>query len=419
MIKTADEAVEYIHSLSRFGKKSGLSNIKLMTERLGNPQDKLKFIHIAGTNGKGSVSNMLKNILMNHSYKVGHYASPYIEFFGERICINNEMISDEDLVYYTNKVRSVCEDITPIEFEFITAMAFLYYYDKKCDIVVLEAGLGGRFDATNVIKTSLAEVITSIGLDHTAILGNTLEKIAFEKAGIIKPGTHVVAGAGIGKSCLDVIKDKCASENAVLTVPTEYTSDIRYDSDYTRFVYKGFDIKLSLKGTYQVDNAVTAVETALLLKDSLGINENDILNGLANSTWKCRFEIKRGKTDIVSDGAHNSHAIKVLMESMDVYYPDKKRVFLFSMLNEKDYEKSIELISDKCDFMIITTVPSYRQTSADAIFEYARQKKGSCLFVQSPEEALKKAVNIAGENGVVCVFGSLYLSGYLRKYIFE
>ena len=419
MIKTADEAVEYIHSLSRFGKKSGLSNIKLMTERLGNPQDKLKFIHIAGTNGKGSVSNMLKNILMSHSYKVGHYVSPYIEFFGERICINNEMISDEDLVYYTNRVRSVCEDITPIEFEFITAAAFLYYYDKKCDVVVLETGLGGRFDATNVIKTSLEEVITSIGLDHTAILGNTLDEIAFEKAGIIKPGTQVVAGAGIGKSCLDVIKEKCISENAVLTVPEEKVSDIRYDSDYTRFVYKGLDIKLSLKGTYQIDNAVTAVETALLLKDSLGIDKDDILIGLSNSKWKCRFEVKRGNPDIVSDGAHNSHAIKVLMESMDVYYPDKKRVFLFSMLNEKDYEKSIELISDKCDTMIITTVPSYRQTSADEIFEYARKRKECCLFIPSPEEALKKAADIAGESGVVCIFGSLYLSGYLRKYVFK
>ena len=168
LITDAKSAEEHIHSLSRFGKKAGLSNIKTMLERLGNPHIGQKFVHVAGTNGKGSVSNMIKNILVSHGYKVGYYTSPYIEFFNERICIGQTPISDNDLVYYTNKVKDVCYGLNPIEFEFITAMAFLYFKDKNCDITVLEVGLGGRFDATNIIETPLLNVITSIGYSDFA-----------------------------------------------------------------------------------------------------------------------------------------------------------------------------------------------------------------------------------------------------------
>ena len=237
MFQTANDAIEYIHSLSRFGKKAGLSNTQLMLERLGNPQHNMEFVHVAGTNGKGSVSNMLKNILMNHGYKVGYYTSPYIEFFSERICIGDEMISDDDLIYYASKVKEVSSDITPIEFEFITAMAFLYFKEKNCDITVLEVGLGGRFDATNVIDTPLVNVITSIGYDHTAILGDTLEQIAFEKAGTIKQGSVVITGQGIDEGSMAVIAARCDETHSELIVPSGEVSGVIYDPDGTKFCY--------------------------------------------------------------------------------------------------------------------------------------------------------------------------------------
>ena len=181
MLSTEAKCIEYIHSLSKFGKKAGLSNTLKILESLGNPHKKLKFIHIAGTNGKGSTSNMINNILISHNYKVGYYTSPYIEFFNERISINNTPIPPEHLVEYTNRVANALGSVTPIEFEFITVMAMLYFYEQNCDVVVLEVGLGGRFDSTNVIDTPLCSVICPIGFDHTAILGNSLEEIAFEK----------------------------------------------------------------------------------------------------------------------------------------------------------------------------------------------------------------------------------------------
>ena len=197
MFTTAEQCIAYIHSLSRFGKKAGLDNITALCSTLGNPQNSLKFVHVAGTNGKGSVCAMLTSIL-SKKYKVGCYISPYIEIFNERIQICGVPISDEDLVEYANRVKSACDSIEnfrPIEFEFITAMGFLYFLEKGCDVVVLEVGLGGRFDATNIISSPLLCVISTIGLDHMNILGDTVEKIAFEKSGIIKKLSPVVATA--------------------------------------------------------------------------------------------------------------------------------------------------------------------------------------------------------------------------------
>ena len=229
MLTTEAKCIEYIHSLSKFGKKLGLANTELILQRLGNPHKKLKFIHIAGTNGKGSTSNMINNILISHNYKVGYYTSPYIECFNERICINNSLISSEDLVLYTNRVADVLDGITPIEFEFITAMAFLYFYEKNCDVVVLEVGLGGRFDATNVIDTPLCNVITPIGYDHTSILGDTLEKIAFEKSGTIKQGSKVVISPAMSKVCIPVIEKRCSETSSQLIIPEKKPENISYD----------------------------------------------------------------------------------------------------------------------------------------------------------------------------------------------
>ena len=418
MLTTEAKCIEYIHSLSKFGKKLGLANTELILQRLGNPHKKLKFIHIAGTNGKGSTSNMINNILISHNYKVGYYTSPYIECFNERICINNNLISSHDLVHYTNRVAEVLDGITPIEFEFITAMAFLYFYEKGCDVVVLEVGLGGRFDSTNVIDSPLCSVITPIGYDHTAILGDSLEKIAFEKAGIIKQGSKVVISPSMNTACIPVIEKRCLETSSKLVVPKKQAQNISYGIPYTTFSYDGLKIELSLKGKFQLENAITAIEAAKELKNELGITDEDILNGLRNSFWKCRFEIFNSSPTVVLDGAHNGHGIEALMESIDLYFRDKKKIFVFSMLNEKDYEKSIKSILNHADFIIATSVPSLRQTSAREIYKEIKNYTTFCVYEEDPIKALSLAKEKAKkDDAAVFVFGSLYLSGMLRKYV--
>ena len=391
MLSTEAKCIEYIHSLSKFGKKAGLSNTLKILERLGNPHKKLKFIHVAGTNGKGSTSNMINNILISHNYKVGYYTSPYIELFNERICINNKLISADDLVEYTNRVAKVLDGITPIEFEFITALSFLYFYEKKCDVVVLEVGLGGRFDATNVIDTPLCNVITPIGLDHTAILGDTLSEIAFEKAGTIKHGSKVVVSPCMHPECLKVIKKRCSDTMAELIVPKGNITDISYNIPYTSFTYDGMSVELSLKGKYQVGNAITAIEAAKALSQSLGITDDDIALGLKNSEWKCRFEVFCSNPTVVLDGAHNGHGVEALMESVDLYFKDKKKIFVFSMLNEKDYKKSVELILKYSDYIVATSVPSLRQTSALDIYNEIKNYTSDAVYIENPKDALDYA----------------------------
>ena len=418
MLNTEKKCIEYIHSLSKFGKKAGLSNTEIILERLGNPHKKLKFIHIAGTNGKGSTSNMINNILISHKYKVGYYTSPYIELFNERICINNNLISADDLIHYTNRVADVLDDITPIEFEFITAMAMLYFYEKKCDVVVLEVGLGGRYDSTNVIPETLCSVITPIGLDHTAYLGDTIEKIAFEKAGIIKNNSTVVISPDMNKACIDVIEKKCKDTSSKLIIPCSDVKNVSYGIPYTEFTYDNADYELSLNGKYQLGNAICAIEAAKSLKDKLDITEDDIKNGLKNSSWKCRFEIFDTNPPVILDGAHNSHGIEALMQSIDLYFPYKKKIFVFSMLNEKDYEKSINLVLKKADYIVATSVPSLRQTSAYDIYKEIKKYTDNAVYEENPEDALSLAKEIAKkEDAAVFVFGSLYLSGMLRKYV--
>ncbi len=418
MLNTEEKCIEYIHSLSKFGKKSGLSNTQEILKRLGNPHKKLKFIHIAGTNGKGSTSNMIENILISHNYKVGYYTSPYIEFFNERICINNKTISADDLVSYTNRVADVLDGITPIEFEFITCLAMLYFYEQKCDVVVMEVGLGGRFDSTNVISTPLCSVICPIGYDHTGILGESLEEIAFEKAGIIKENSDVVISPQMNPVCIGVINKKCLKTSSNLIYPQKKAQNISYGMPYTEFSYDGLEVKLSLKGKYQVQNAITAIEAARVVKHKLPINDEDILNGLKNSSWKCRFEVFENSPTIVLDGAHNSHGIEALMDSINTYFKNRKKIFVFSMLNEKDYKKSVEMIIGMADFIIATSVPSLRQTSAYEIYNEIKKSKENCIYQEDPVKALQLAKQKAKkEDSAIFVFGSLYLSGMLRKYV--
>ena len=423
MFTTAEQCIAYIHSLSRFGKKAGLDNITALCSVLGNPQDRLKFVHVAGTNGKGSVCAMLTSIL-SKKYKVGCYISPYIEIFNERIQICGEPISDKDLVEYTCRVKSACdsiEDFHPIEFEFITAMGFLYFLEKGCDLVVLETGLGGRFDATNIIHSPLLCVISAIGLDHMNILGDTVEKIAFEKAGIIKNGASVVLHPDIPEGAYEVIEDRCACVGAVVCNKDKYdVRNINYAIGGTDFEYKGLSYHLPLCGTYQVGNATLAIDAAYALKEQLDITDRDISDGIADVKWKCRFEvIRRGGRICIIDGAHNSHGIDAFCDSVETLLEGVPRTFVFGMLNDKDFGASIERICSIDADIIVTDVPSYRQTDSTAVCAGVKKYRPDSRYVADCHEAVRVGLANTPTGGALCVFGSLYLCGEVRGELVE
>lgn len=412
LLKTEKECIEYIHSASRFGKKAGLGNIRALLNALGSPYEKLKCIHIAGTNGKGSVSNMVASVLVSKGYKVGMNTSPFIEVFHERLTVNGENIPAEKLIYYTNLVADAIKklpDIHPIEFEIITAMGFLYFRDEKCDYVVLECGLGGLYDCTNVIENPIICAITSIGLDHTEILGSTIEEIAFQKAGIIKENVPVVLHPQIDKKALGVIKEYAKEKNAPVII-TDGDCEIEFMGfDGTRIKTENEDFTIGLLGSFQPYNAILS---ANILKQ-MGIC--DISDGMLNAKWKCRFE--RVKDDIIIDGAHNMQGISAFCESAKMYLRGKKTVLILGMLNDKDFDGSAKLLSNLGAKIIVTDVPSYRQTEGKAVFECIRRFCPDAIYEPDNETALKRAMNLKGENGFLCVTGSLYLAGNLRKII--
>lgn len=423
MFTTAEQCIAYIHSLSRFGKKAGLDNITALCDVLGNPQDSLKFVHVAGTNGKGSVCAMLTGIL-SKKYKVGCYISPYIEIFNERIQICGVPISDKDLVEYTNRVRMACDslkDFHPIEFEFITAMGFLYFLEQGCDIVVLEVGLGGRFDATNIISSPLVCVVSAIGLDHMNILGDTVEKIAFEKAGIIKKGASVVIHPAVNGTVYKVIEDKCRQvEACICNKDRKSATNINCTIDGTDFEYEGEQYHLRLCGTYQAENAILAIDAAKALRGHFDIEDADISEGLENVSWKCRFEVikKDGRICII-DGAHNSHGIDAFCNSVEKLLGDRHKTFVFGMLNDKDFSEAIERICSIDADVIVTDVPSYRQTDSTAVYEEVKKHRPDSRYISDCKLAVKTGFENTPAGGALCVFGSLYLCGEVRGEMVE
>ncbi len=414
LLKTEKECIEYIHSAGRFGKKAGLCNIKALLSVLGNPHKKLRCIHTAGTNGKGSVCSMLRNILTSAGYKVGMNTSPYIEEFGERLTIDGVNIPPERLVYYTNRVKDAIESmdgVHPIEFEIITAIGFLYFYEEGCDYVVLECGLGGLYDSTNVIENPVLNLICRIGLDHTEILGDTLEEIAFQKAGTIKDGSRVVLHPHTDDVSLGVIKRVADEKNARLFIP-EYSFEIVSQS-MAETVIKTEDcnIRIPLLGEHQVYNALLAIKSAELM----GIDMPFIKEGIENTRWKCRFELVR--EGVIIDGAHNHQGICAFADSIRKYIPEENRVCLIGMLNDKDFESSAKELSSLKARFIVTDVPSMRQTSGMNVYQRILKYIPDSLYEPDYKKAMGIALSMAGDNGFVCIAGSLYLAGALRTYL--
>ena len=407
------EALEYIHGISWTFCKPGLERISELCQKLGNPEKKLKFIHVAGTNGKGSTSSMLDSVLRAAGYKTGLYTSPYIRTFNERMRVNGENISDDELARITEYVRPIADAMAdkPTEFELITAIAFEYFYRSECDVVILEAGMGGRLDSTNVIESSLVSIITGIALDHVAFLGDTVEKIATEKAGIIKRGSPVIFG-GDDADAKRVISARASEQGSKYIEVDRSSLKIKQATlGGTVFDFDGFeDIKISLLGSYQPLNASLVLTVIKQLREcGMDIPESAIRDGLAAARWQARFEIICRDPLVIFDGAHNAEGISAAVASIKQYFGEEKVYVLSGVLSDKDYNAIAEDISRVASKAFTMTPDNPRALSAQKYAEVL-SKNGVCASAfDGIEEALNAAVCAARDDGkALFCLGSLY-----------
>ncbi|MCH5171011.1 MAG: bifunctional folylpolyglutamate synthase/dihydrofolate synthase [Oscillospiraceae bacterium] len=404
------ESVEYIHSLLQFGIKPGLERISMLLSALGNPHEKIKTVHVAGTNGKGSTSTHLANILSEAGYKTGLYTSPYVLSFCERIQIDGQIISENSLARAITRVREKIEKLNEkgiviTEFEAITAAAFLCFFESGCDYAVVEVGLGGRFDATNVLTKPEASVITSISLDHTKILGDTLAQIAFEKCGIIKNTVPVITSENQKSEVLSVIEKTAKERNCGLLITNPKNSNIVSDKlGETVFEYNGESYTLHLNGEHQIENAVNAIETAKLL----GISEEHIKSGLSKTRMLARMEIIGTAPLIIRDGGHNEGCAGALRDFL-LRYNIKNIKMLVGLMADKDTEKYLELLCPLCDSVTACTPSNPRAESADNLILTAKKYCNNSLAVSNPKEAYRQVLNSASKDDTVLVCGSFYL----------
>ncbi len=416
------EAMEKIDSLLVFGSQPGLERISALLELMGNPQDKVRYVHVAGTNGKGSVCNMLSCVLGESGLKTGLFTSPHITGFGERIQINGEMMPEsgvieevERLFPYVARLRESGVIIT--EFEFVTAMAFDWFARMNCDIVVLETGMGGRFDATNVIKKPLCSIITSISLDHTAVLGDTLGKIAFEKCGIIKPDSRTVFA--LQQSEVNECVIKTAKErNNVLTFAPKLTA-LESSLDGTVVMYEGRRIHLPLLGEHQLLN-LSLVLTALdaLWLEGIRIDSEVVSRGICKVRLPARFEMLSREPLVIADGAHNPDGMKALSNAVKKYLADRDLICVIGMLRDKDCSEAVSFLRGLTKRMITTTIPDNprRQTAAELLATVTQQGIAA-VSCEDPEKAVKLAFEMAKneQDPAILICGSLYLVSMLRE----
>ena len=406
-------ALEYIHGVSWTFCKPGLERIGELCERLGHPEKSLKFIHVAGTNGKGSTSAMLDSVLRAAGYKTGLYTSPYIRVFNERMRVNGENISNGELAELTEYIKPIADGMTdsPTEFELITALAFEYFARHSCDIVILEAGMGGRLDSTNIIDTSILSIITGIALDHTAFLGDTVEKIAAEKAGIIKENTPILYG-GTDESAKAVIKAKAEKMNSRFECVDYGKLNVKdMTLDGTVFDFSEFkDLKISLLGSYQPRNAAIVVSAIEILRQNgVEISDKALREGLFLAQWQGRFEILSRNPLIIFDGAHNPQGIEAAVESIKLYFKDQKVCIVTGVLRDKDYTYIAKMLSTVAMKAFTFTPDSPRALDAS---DYAKTLASAGLTAESSDtvrDALNKAKLYAIEHSrpVICA-GSLY-----------
>ncbi|HIT54448.1 MAG TPA: bifunctional folylpolyglutamate synthase/dihydrofolate synthase [Candidatus Fimivicinus intestinavium] len=421
------EAVSYVHSLLRFGVKPGLERMRAMMEALGNPQDRLRFAHVAGTNGKGSTCVMLAEILCASGYKTGLFTSPYVIEFRERMQVNGEMIPQDTFAALIEQIRPVADRLAaqgmqPTEFEVITAAAFLYFEQEKCDIVVLEVGLGGRLDSTNIIKTPLVSVITSVSMDHMNVLGDTLEEIAAEKCGIIKRGGITVSYPGQDARVFRIVYRTALMQSNVLI--TQNMGDIRIVAEKitgTDIIYNGLHIHIPLIGAHQVSNCMTAILAAEALR-SRGLRRitgKTIVSGVAAVRMPARLEVFQTQPLLLLDGGHNADGLHRLAEALRQYLPGRRIVAVIGMMADKAYDAAAREIAPLCAEIIATTPSNPRALPARQLAQALRAGCGRTRAVESPEEAVSQALHAAQPEDVLLVCGSFYLASDVRTALLQ
>lgn len=413
-----NEAIEYIHSVFWKGSIPGLGRTQELLEKMGNPEKSLKFVHIAGTNGKGSTAAMTASILRKAGYRTGLYTSPYIYRFHERMQIDGVEISDEDLVEITEYVKPFADSMveSPTEFELVCAIAFEYFKRKGCDIVVLEVGMGGAFDATNVIEVPEVAVITNIGLDHTEVLGDTVEKIAETKAGIFKENGHAVIYRG-APSVEEVFEHVCAEKNVKLR-KADFDSLNRISHGLEGQVFDCGERKgllLPLLGEHQLHNAsvvLSVVDT--LIEIGWKITEENIREGLRDASWPGRFDIVSRDPLFIIDGGHNPQCLEALAKNVEDYLKDRRVIALTGVLADKDYADMYRPIMPMIQEFVCVTPPNPRRLVAEKLAEYLENAGAKATACATIEDGVKKAIELCGKDGVVLCFGSLYSIGSIR-----
>ena len=422
---TYEEAREFIDDTARYGAVLGLDAVTELMRRLGNPQDDLKFVHIAGTNGKGSTLAYISTILKEAGYRVGRYISPTIFDYRERIQVGEEYITKEGVARLTEQIREACEQMVkdgfshPTTFEVETAMALLWFREAKCDIVVLECGMGGLTDATNVVKTTLVSVFTEIGMDHMGFLGNTVQEIAQVKAGIIKPGSMAVSAVQVPE-VREVLVMNCEEKQARFReVCKDEIRDVRYGFEDQSFTYRGMKgLQPGLAGSWQIDNAALAVETVLALGEcGFPVTEQQLRKGLLKTVWPGRFMTVARHPLFVADGAHNRDAADRLRETLDLYFPDKRKIFIAGVLADKEYDYIMSRLAPLAARIITVMTPDNpRALPAESLAEDIRKYNDQVEAADSLRDAVRRARAYAGEKDLILAFGSLsYLGDLIRE----
>jgi dihydrofolate synthase/folylpolyglutamate synthase len=436
-----DQAIAYLKRLPHTEVKPGLARIRALLEAVGDPHKNLRAVHIAGTNGKGSVAVMIASVLQSAGYRVGLYTSPHLVSYCERIQINRAPIAEDEFAHIADELMPIAEAMadTPTQFEFLTAMAFLYFARQKIDIAVIEVGLGGRFDATNVI-IPLVSVLTNVELDHTDLLGDTVEQIAWEKAGIAKKGVPLVTGER-KKNALEVIARECAAVGAPLICARERARRLDFSWEYQEFIVDlspdpspkgrgeplpfreggggrsgegmGVRVNLRLLGGYQCENLNVALEALNVLRRSLEISLEALVAGLEQASWPGRFEVvQREPYVMVLDGAHNPHAILALVDDLRRYrakYAFKRGTLLFGVLKDKAYRTMAEILSPEFDEIVFVKPDSPRALDPTVLRRFFPAGK-----IYS-DLAAGLAAARASAPDLLCVTGSLYLVGAMKR----
>lgn len=418
------EAMVYIEDLQQYGSVMGLETMRELCARLENPQDQLKFVHLAGTNGKGSVLAYVSTVLSAAGYRTGRYISPTVQEYRERFQIDGRVITQSGLCKYLEQVKEAAEAMAaeglphPTAFEVETAVAFLYFLDKQCDMVVLETGLGGALDATNVITTTLAAVFTSISMDHMGVLGDGIEQIAAVKAGIIKDRCYVISAKQTPEAMKVIRQAALVRKAKFYTADVSRAKNVRYGMTGQHFSYDKYkNIAITMAGQFQIENAVVALETlAVLGRAGYPVAEDKLRLGMEQTRWRGRFDVIGKKPLFIADGAHNEDASKRLAESIRFYFTNRRIIYIMGMLKDKEYDKVIRNTYELAEHIITVTPPlTDRALHGYELAQAVREYHDSVTVADSVQEAVEIAYLLAGRDKdcVVIAFGSLSYLGEL------